>query len=621
MNQVSKDWKHKYLDSLDELERKEQSWKQVEGVLRKAISRLTLIATDSQYDNLNNKLVELRSAIRDEKGFDVLQTVVDEVSELIQNMDDEQAQQRPATTDKLQANDILIELLEAFEFPQGAAGKRVALQKKIKAAKNEDELRTALTAFAGLFEETVNILLQEEFKKKSPRAALPEKRPFLRRLLEKSEAKTEKSCSETDKQRLIAPAAGELVLQLMMRLPEHLQSKLQIKTLKRRVTQARSRGDLLPVVDELAQQIAGALPKSAATANQAQEEIQLIGDALLGLVNKLDLSIDLKNQVDVVRAMLSQEEANENHYLLIRGIENIADLVKQQHERINKEKAELEKFLHETAVRLKNIDSELKQAGKWRELSTQEGRQLDDRVRTAVGDINTSLDASENLLEVRNSIRVRLNEIDKHMSGFRETEEQRSEHSLKMIGQLRKQLHAMEQEADLLRHQLQQKHSEALRDVLTGIPNRLAYEERIASELARSKRYGKPFVCLVVDVDHFKKVNDTFGHSAGDRVLKIIADVMQDSVRAADFIARFGGEEFIILMPETDLKAGLRVAEKLRRKIEKCDFYYRDNPVPISISGGLTEAIAEDNAESIFERADDALYEAKKSGRNAVITR
>ena len=263
--------------------------------------------------------------------------------------------------------------------------------------------------------------------------------------------------------------------------------------------------------------------------------------------------------------------------------------------------------------------SELHQAGKWRELSTDEGRQLDDHVRGAVGDISISLESSENLLEVKKSIRVRLKEIDKRMMGFRKSEEQRSEHSLKMIKQLRKQLHAMEQEADLLRHQLQQKHTEAMRDVLTGIPNRLAYEERIFSELARSKRYGKPFVCLVVDVDHFKKVNDTFGHPAGDRVLKIIAEVLQDNIRAADFVARFGGEEFIVLMPETEQKAGLKVAEKLCRKIDRCDFYYRENPVPISISGGLTESTAEDNAESIFERADNAMYEAKQAGRNNII--
>ena len=464
----------------------------------------------------------------------------------------------------------------------------------------------------------MNILLQEEFRKKEPEKELPKKRPFLKRLMERRESSNDQSKQEVDKQRLIAPAAGELVLQLMLRLPEQVQSKLQIKTLKRKVTQARSRGDLLPIVDDLAKQLTVVLPATPSE-SEMNEEVQMIGDALLGLVNKLDLSSDLKNQVDVVRSMLSQEAANENHYLVIRGIENIADLVKQQHERVSKEKAELEKFLYETASRLKNIDTELEQTGHLRELSTNEGRKLDDNVRSVMSEIDKSLDSSENLMDVRINIRSRLDDIDKHMSGFRETEEQRSDNSLKVIKQLRKQLHAMEQEADLLRNQLQQKNTEALRDVLTGIPNRLAYEERMFNELARFKRYGKSFLCLMVDVDHFKKVNDTFGHSAGDRVLKIIAEVMQDNVRESDFVARFGGEEFVILMPETDIKSGVKVAEKLRRKIDKCDFYYRDNPVKISISGGITESCAEDNADSIFDRADKALYEAKKSGRNTII--
>lgn len=619
MKQESQDWKHKYLDSLDELERKEESWKQVEGVLRKAISRLTLIATDTQHDHLNSKLSELRIAIRDESRVDKLQKIIDEVSEIIQGMD---GQENNVKSSGNKPNSVLLELLELFEFPQGAVSAGNALKKKISSVSSEEELRPVLVEFASLFEETVNILLQEEFRKKQPEKKLPEKRPFLKRILDKKDENSKNSKEEIDKQRLIAPAAGELVLQLMLRLPEQVQSKLQMKALKRKVTQARSRGDLLPIVDDLAKQLTGALPADTAVSNQEgmNEEIHMIGEALLGLVNKLDLSSDLKNQVDVVRSMLSQESANENHYLVIRGIENIADLVKQQHERIRKEKAELEKFLFETATRLKQIDTELQQTGQWRELSTQEGRQLDDSIRTAINNINTSLDASENLDEIRNAIRSRLDDIDQHMSGFRETEEQRSSHSLKLINQLSKQLNAMEQEADLLRHQLQQKHTEAMRDVLTGVPNRLAYEERIHSELARSKRYGKPFLCFVVDVDHFKNVNDKFGHSAGDRVLKIIADILQDNIRESDFLARYGGEEFVIIMPETELKLGLKVAEKLKRKIEKCDFYYRDNPVKITISGGITESNSEDSVVSIFDRADDALYKAKDSGRNKIIS-
>ena len=94
---------------------------------------------------------------------------------------------------------------------------------------------------------------------------------------------------------------------------------------------------------------------------------------------------------------------------------------------------------------------------------------------------------------------------------------------------------------------------------------------------------------------------------------------MQNNVRAADFVARYGGEEFVILMPETDLKSGKKVAEKLRRKIEKCDFYYRENPVKITISGGLTISKVDDSADSLFERADKAMYEAKAAGRNTII--
>jgi diguanylate cyclase len=174
----------------------------------------------------------------------------------------------------------------------------------------------------------------------------------------------------------------------------------------------------------------------------------------------------------------------------------------------------------------------------------------------------------------------------------------------------------MESEGEKLRRRLQEKHEQAVRDPLTGLYNRLAYDERVIQEFARWKRYEKPMVLMVIDVDNFKSVNDTYGHKAGDKALVLIADQLRSQLRESDFLARFGGEEFVVLMPETDLDSAMVAAEKLRAAVEGCQFHYQNAQVSITISAGLAQLRKDDSTESLFKRADEAMYRAKQSGRN-----
>jgi diguanylate cyclase len=155
-------------------------------------------------------------------------------------------------------------------------------------------------------------------------------------------------------------------------------------------------------------------------------------------------------------------------------------------------------------------------------------------------------------------------------------------------------------------------------DPLTGIHNRLAFDERINSEIQRSKRYEEPFSLLVVDIDLFKKINDSFGHLAGDKVLKALAKRLEKNVRDVDLVARYGGEEFVILLPNTTLAAAHLVAEKTRAIVERAGFHHDGQPVAVTVSGGISQFRHEDDAASLFKRADDALYAAKKAGRNRI---
>ena len=140
-------------------------------------------------------------------------------------------------------------------------------------------------------------------------------------------------------------------------------------------------------------------------------------------------------------------------------------------------------------------------------------------------------------------------------------------------------------------------------------------------EFKRWTRYGYQLCLAVVDIDFFKRINDSYGHSAGDKTLKVIATALKKSLRTTDFIARFGGEEFVILMPETKLGDMEVPLNKIRSIIKKIPFKFKGKDVTITISIGVTEFKEKDNSLQAFDRADAALYEAKNSGRDKVILR
>lgn len=150
-------------------------------------------------------------------------------------------------------------------------------------------------------------------------------------------------------------------------------------------------------------------------------------------------------------------------------------------------------------------------------------------------------------------------------------------------------------------------------DELTKIANRAKFNEEILREISFYKRYDTDFCIVLLDIDHFKKVNDIYGHSTGDEILVHLSNIVTKSIRNTDLFARWGGEEFVILLHQTTLEDTTQVVENLRKNIENTTFV---KDIKITCSFGITQIKAEDTKESLFERADEALYEAKKTGRN-----
>ena len=160
---------------------------------------------------------------------------------------------------------------------------------------------------------------------------------------------------------------------------------------------------------------------------------------------------------------------------------------------------------------------------------------------------------------------------------------------------------------------------DAKMDFLTKIANRRAFEARLKEEFERAKRYKSVFTLIMLDIDHFKKVNDVYGHMAGDQILRLIAQVLEDQTRFNDFVCRYGGEEFAVLLPESAVDQGRYVADKIRQAVENTSLLHADTKIKVTVSAGVGEVNAErDTPETFIARVDAALYQAKENGRNRI---
>ena len=171
-----------------------------------------------------------------------------------------------------------------------------------------------------------------------------------------------------------------------------------------------------------------------------------------------------------------------------------------------------------------------------------------------------------------------------------------------------------------MKYQYTEKEFMSVLDGLTGLYNRRQFEISLEQEFNRTKRHPSDFSLALLDIDFFKKVNDTYGHQYGDYVLKVVADLMKNSFRKTDLLYRYGGEELVMIMPETNIEGAIIPVQRLRRMVEEYDFDYNGVKAKVTVSMGLTMNYQDfSNAAEILKSADDALYKAKESGRNRVV--
>jgi len=304
---------------------------------------------------------------------------------------------------------------------------------------------------------------------------------------------------------------------------------------------------------------------------------------------------------------------------LADGLERIARLIGEQRASLAREKQETEELLRQVDTRLEEISSYLAGQAAALQSAQESTQQLNLLVLDEVHDLNDDVQRAEDLPELRVRVRVRLETINTHLQDFRAREDQRLASQMSNTGRMRIRIAELERETEALAERLQKEQQLAMVDPLTGIPNRAAYDDRIGHEYRRWQQHAVPVSILAWDIDRFKAVNDAYGHRAGDKVLRVIAQHLAQHVRGTDFVARYGGEEFVMLLTGTSSEQALIAADKIRAGIARIGFHFRAKPVTVTASCGITTFVNDDTPDSAFDRADRALYRAKDAGRNCCV--
>jgi diguanylate cyclase len=339
-----------------------------------------------------------------------------------------------------------------------------------------------------------------------------------------------------------------------------------------------------------------------------------IEDTLLGLLDDLTLPERYRPQAEAMRDRLQN---GLNWYELLPILDDLATLMlaitdSGQHE--------FEAYLQQLNERLESFQSNLQAASEGHADNRSAAREMDTQIREQVDGLQSSMQEAADLEDLKHVLENHLEGLLGTMDQHQKQRDEREQEVAARLHSLAERVAHMEQEALGYREHLEEQRQKALIDPLTGLPNRAAWSERLEHEIGQWQQHGNTLLLAMLDLDHFKRINDNYGHLAGDKVLKIIANVLRKRLRGTDFIARFGGEEFVLLMPATVPMVGAKLLEILRAAIEACPFHFKGERVTITISMGLTAFRPGEHSDLVLKRADQALYRAKNAGRNRIET-
>jgi len=675
--QGNEQWKQKYYDQLDSLEQKESEWEKLEIALKRSIGRLSL-AAEGQHISLDKHIDELRTALKNNINRQRLDSIVDDMSRVLTQLEDQKV-----APNRL-AIDLLEKLVNQLSLPKNCDKQHKKLVKQFN--KSDDEQRDSLLketvallknaisvdpasdnssagfldrffssdksskttennvpvnlhAITSVLEHILSILpwpesIQEKsksaissIKQSDSEKSLQDNLDVITSIINEWPRSNSEDLVEVDNKGLHLDTYKNCLINLLNNLDNTESPSGILTALKISARDAKEESELLDLSSQLSQ-----LLLSQTTSDNTNSNPEIITDTstpsrdgalqpsiqelLIRLLEQLIVPADLQNEVDQMKQRL---EADSNPADWKKLLKDVAMLINSIRSRMQKEKHEFETFLQQVTDRLKTMDQFLQSETNNLKNAQSKGEEFDKTINSNVNDIRQDVDQATELVILKNSVNTKLDNISSHIVDYREYEITRVEESQQQVYQMQTRMLSLEKEAESLKQIVIEKNKQAMFDALTAIPNRLSYEKRIEDEISRWKRFNTPLSLAIWDIDFFKKVNDTYGHKAGDKVLKTVAQLLNKRIRTTDFLARYGGEEFVMLLPGTKQEETLRLVNNLREQVEHCGFHYHGEAVTITVSCGVSSFSEGDVIEKVFERADQALYKAKDNGRNQCV--
>ncbi len=282
------------------------------------------------------------------------------------------------------------------------------------------------------------------------------------------------------------------------------------------------------------------------------------------------------------------------------------------------EQQRFESFLKSLNAKLDSVQLIINSSHENQLANTSASQLLDKQVRSQVQNLHETTKSINKIEDLKHVVEDRVEEMLSNLDTYKVELDSFVEKNSVQMQQLTSELTSSRSDIEKLHQQLKEQKHLAETDQLTGLPNRYSFQRLIEGEYSRWRRYRQPLTVAIADVDHFKVVNDSFGHSLGDKVLISIAKIFSNALRETDMVARYGGEEFIFIMPETTLTQATKAVNKLRQQIAKNSFAIDDEKLSVTVSLGVAEFEDNDTIDDVIERADKALYRAKEKGRNQV---
>jgi diguanylate cyclase (GGDEF)-like protein len=393
----------------------------------------------------------------------------------------------------------------------------------------------------------------------------------------------------------------------------------QVQSSTTTVARQKSLVDLLQVINEIIQHTAGRDSGDRRARSWLGKKSNGDGEGNRYVTYFAQLLGRLTDHIDVLNgsALRSQgiREALEQVVIPERAESLLADVTQEIEDidrRLRAERNQATTFLGGLSERLDGFEDVLQLLAEHGNESLQRSERLQETVGEDTRELGEAAQ-TDDLQSMRSLLESSLSRITQRLTEHVLAEREQNERSQAQVAELKERLATLETEATQLRDEIQSKNDLALKDSLTGVYNRAGYEERSVELFARWKRAGAPLSMVFVDCNKFKQINDTFGHAAGDLVLMKVADVLRKRARASDTVCRYGGDEFIVLLPDTDAKGAEVFARSAFEEILAAGFNDNGRPLDVSISCGVTALKSGDTLDDAVERADKAMYQAKKT--------